>query len=476
MKIVGISACTAGIAHTYMAQEALEQECKKRGIDCKIETQGGMGIDNELSQEEIDAADVVILAVAVSVEMSERFDSKRAAGRVLDVTPGDAIKKTAELIDRAESIAASSAPEAVQTKSSAARSARSASEEKTSLGAELFRYFNTGISYFLPVIIAGGMLFSFTLITGTVEDGRIIPSSQFWQNVYDLGMAGFSMMVPVLCAYIAYAIGSKAAIAPGFILGHAANTPMGESHIATGFLGALLLGFLVGYFVRWLKKFPVPDVLQPMMPTFLIPLFTTLILGLFYIYLLTVPLNAFVQFMIQVMYQLNGAGAMALGIGIGLLAAADFGGACSKAATAFTLALMAEGILGPNGVFRMCCAIPPLGMGLAAFILRSRYDAADRQLGISALFLSSAGITEGAIPFAGKDFRRTWIACAIGTSIAGAVGMLHGITSIVAFGGVVAITGVVDGKLWYVLDMLLGAGIIVLILFFTKPKLEEAKE
>ena len=178
MKIVGISACTAGIAHTYMAQEALEQECKKRGIDCKIETQGGMGIDNELSQEEIDAADVVILAVAVSVEMSERFDSKRAAGRVLDVTPGDAIKKTAELIDRAESIAASSAPEAVQTKSSTARSARSSLEEKTSLGAELFRYFNTGISYFLPVIIAGGMLFSFTLITGTVEDGRIIPSSQ----------------------------------------------------------------------------------------------------------------------------------------------------------------------------------------------------------------------------------------------------------------------------------------------------------
>ena len=219
----------------------------------------------------------------------------------------------------------------------------------------------------------------------------------------------------------------------------------------------------MGYFVRWLKKFPVPEVLQPMMPTFLIPLFTTLILGLFYIYLLTVPLNAFVQFMIQVMYQLNGAGAMALGIGIGLLAAADFGGACSKAATAFTLALMAEGILGPNGVFRMCCAIPPLGMGLAAFILRNRYDAADRQLGISALFLSSAGITEGAIPFAGKDFRRTWIACAIGTSI-------------VAFGGVVAITGVVDGKLWYVLDMLFGAGIIVLILFFTKPKLEEAKE
>lgn len=473
MKIVGISACTAGIAHTYMAQEALEQECKKRGIDCKIETQGGMGIDNELSQEEVDAADVVILAVAVSVEMADRFDAKRAAGRVIEVSPTEAIKQTAALIDRAESVAAS-APQEAHT--SGTRAASPAPEEKTSLGTELFRYFNTGISYFLPVIIAGGMMFSFTLITGTVEDGRIIPSNQFWQNVYDLGMAGFAMMVPVLCAYIAYAIGSKAAIAPGFILGHAANTPMGESHIATGFLGALFLGFLVGYFVRWMKKIAVPEVLQPMMPTFIIPLVTTFVLGIFYIYLLTVPLNAFVQFMIHVMYQLNGAGAFALGIGIGLLAAADFGGACSKAATAFTLALMAEGILGPNGVFRMCCAIPPLGMGLASFILRNRYDAADRQLGISALFLSSAGITEGAIPFAGKDFRRTWIACAIGTSIAGAIGMLHGITSIVAFGGIVAITGVVDGKLWYVLDMLLGAAIIVLILFFTKPKLDATKE
>ena len=298
MKIVGISACTAGIAHTYMAQEALEQECKKRGIDCKIETQGGMGIDNELSQEEIDAADIAILAVAVSVEMAERFDAKRAAGRVIDVSPTGAIKQTAALIDRAESLAASAA----RTTSAAKPPV---SGEKTSLGAELFRYFNTGISYFLPVIIAGGMMFSFTLITGTVEDGRIIPSNQFWQNVYDLGMAGFAMMVPVLCAYIAYAIGSKAAIAPGFILGHAANTPMGESHVATGFLGALFLGFLVGYFVRWMKKFHVPEVLQPMMPTFIIPLVTTFVLGLFYIYILTVPLNAFVQYMIQVMYQLN---------------------------------------------------------------------------------------------------------------------------------------------------------------------------
>ncbi|SHE24395.1 PTS fructose transporter subunit IIC [Actinomyces glycerinitolerans] len=345
-------------------------------------------------------------------------------------------------------------------------------KKKASLGAQLFKYFNTGISYFLPVIIAGGMLFSLTLITGRIEDGAIVPSNQFWQNVYDLGQAGFSMMVPVLCAYIAYGVGSKPALAPGFILGYVANNPIGSRQISTGFLGALILGFMVGYFVKWTKSWKVPDVLKPMMPTFLVPLVTTFICGVVYTYCLTYPLNAFVQVIVDVMYKLNGVSAVPLGIAIGVLAAADFGGPCSKAATAFTIALMAEGFYGPNGVFRMCCAIPPLGMALASFILRDRYDKADRNLGISALFLSSSGITEGAIPFAGKDFKRTWIACAIGTAIAGGIGMVHGISSVVAFGGIVAIPGVYEGQLWYVVDMLIGALAIVGILFLIKPKLD----
>lgn len=322
------------------------------------------------------------------------------------------------------------------------------------------------------MIIAGGMLFSLTLITGRIEDGAIIPSNQFWKNVYDLGTAGFAMMVPVMCAYIAYAIGSKPALAPGFILGYVANNPIGKDGLSTGFLGALILGFAVGYFVKWVKTWKVPTDLQPMMPTFFVPLLTTFVIGLIYIYLLTGPLNAFVQVIVNLMYQLNGTSSVILGLAIGLLAAADFGGPCSKAATAFTLALMAEGFYGPNGVFRMCCAIPPLGMALASFLLKDRYNKADRQLGVSALFLSSAGITEGAIPFAGKDFKRTWIACAVGTAIAGGIGMMHKISSVVAFGGVVALPGVFEGGLWYIVDMLIGALIIVAILFFTKPKLE----
>lgn len=354
--------------------------------------------------------------------------------------------------------------------------ATKSNRKKQSLPSQLFKHFNTGISYFLPVIIAGGMLFSFTLITGKIDNGAIVPSNQFFQNIYDIGQAGFAMMVPVMCAYIAYAIGSKPALAPGFILGYVANNPIGADKISTGFLGSLILGFIVGYFVKWTKSWKVPDALKPMMPTFFIPVITTLLLGILYTYVLTYPLNAFVQAIVSLMNQLNGTSTVIVGLAIGLLAAADFGRPCSKAATAFTLALMAEGIYGPNGAFRMCCAIPPLGMALASLILKNKYDKADRQLGISALFLSSAGITEGAIPFAGKDFKHTWIACAIGTSIAGALAMLHNVSSVVAFGGIVAISGVFKSPLWYIVDMLIGAGIIVLILAFTKPNLEEIEK
>ncbi|RDU22497.1 PTS fructose transporter subunit IIC [Anaerosacchariphilus polymeriproducens] len=340
------------------------------------------------------------------------------------------------------------------------------------LGRSLFKSFNTGISYFLPVIIASGMLFSFTLVTGNIVDGQIIPSNQFFTNLYDLAMAGFTMMVPVLCAYIAYSIGSKPALAPAFILGYVANKPIGESQIATGFIGAIILGFLVGYVVKWVKKWKVPTVIQPLMPTFLVPLFTTLIIGVGYIYLLVYPLNGFVQLMVQTLTGLSGVNAALLGIGIGILAAADMGGPCSKAATAFTLALMAEGIYGPNGAFRLCCAVPPLGLALATFIIRNRFTQEEKQFGISALFLSMAGITEGAIPFAGKDFKRVFPAIIIGTSVSGLLGMIHGVESVVAFGGLVSISGVTKGAVWYAVDMFIGALVIVGYLFLTRPKLE----
>lgn len=206
--------------------------------------------------------------------------------------------------------------------------------------------------------------------------------------------------------------------------------------------------------------------IQPLMPTFLVPLFTTLIIGVAYVYLLVYPLNGFVQLMVHTLTGLSGTNAALLGIGIGILAAADMGGPCSKAATAFTLALMAEGIYGPNGAFRLCCDVPHLGLALSTFIIRNRFTQEERQFGISALFLSMAGITEGAIPFAGKDFKRILPAIIIGTSVSGLLGMIHGVES------VVAISGVTKGALWYAVDMIIGSLVIVGYLFLTRTKLE----
>ncbi len=341
-------------------------------------------------------------------------------------------------------------------------------------GKKAFKHFNTGISYFLPVIICGGMLFSFTLLTGTLDNNVIVPSNQFFKNLYDLGIAGFTMMVPVLSAYIAYAISGKPALAPGFILGYACNNPIGQDGLSTGFLGSMVLGFLVGYFVKWVKKWKVPAFMQSIMPTMIVPLVTVLVVGLFYIYFLIYPLNWFVAMMVAVLNSLNGVGVVALGVGIGVLAALDMGGPCSKAATAFTLALMAEGINGPNGAFRLCCAVPPLGMAISSLIMsRNKYTEEEKKFGISALFLSTAGITEGTIPFFGKDPKRVLVSIVIGTGIAGALGMYHGVESIVAFGGIVAIGGVTAGKLWYIVDMLVGGVVIATILHFWKPNLEQ---
>ncbi len=310
-------------------------------------------------------------------------------------------------------------------------------------------------------------------MTGKIVDGQIIPSNQFFKNIFDLGIAGFKMMVPVLCAYIAYSIGSKPALAPGFILGYVANNPIGEHQIATGFIGAIILGFIVGYIVKWIKTLKVPVIIQPIMPIFLIPLFVTLVVGIVYIYIMVYPLDWFTQTMVSALRGLSGINAAILGIGIGIMAAIDMGGPSSKAATAFTLALMAEGVYGPNGAFRLCCAVPPLGLALASFILRDRFTEEEKNFGISALFLSMAGITEGAIPFAGKDFKRVMPAIIIGTGVAGMLAMIHNVESIVAFGGLVAITGVINGTLWYAIDMFIGAFIIVLYLFITKPKITE---
>ncbi|OCG02961.1 PTS fructose transporter subunit IIC [Gilliamella sp. wkB112] len=452
-KIVAICACTAGMAHTYIAKQKIENEAKKRGWECKVETQGAAGIDNVLTEQDLKSADVILLATDISIENAERLEPFK---NVIKVSTGEAVKNTVNIFNDADTI--------------------STKVNKDSIGKEIFRSLNTGISKFLPVIIASGILFSLVLMTGNVTSDTILPSNQFFADLQQVALYGFAMMVPVLAAYMAYSIGGNAALAPAFIMGYVVNNPIGANQVSTGFIGAMIFGVLIGYFVKWFKTVKVHPVIASVMPVMIIPTVTLLVMAPIYIYGLSYPLDWFVKAMVETLKGLSSVNAALLGVGIGVLAALDMGGPCSKAATAFTLAAMAEGVYGPNGVFRMCCAIPPLGLAVSSLIVsRSKYTKEEKEFGITAFFLSLAGITEGTIPFAAKDPKRVIIAIVIGTAVAGMLGMIHGIDSLVAFGGLVALGGVTKGAMWYVIDMFIGAFIIAAILHFTrKTVVEEA--
>ena len=452
-KIVAICACTAGMAHTYIAKQKIENEAKKRGWDCKVETQGAAGIDNILTEQDLKSADVILLATDISIDNAERLEPFK---NVIKVSTGEAVKNTANIFNNAEALS-------------------SKKEVKESIGKEIFRALNTGISKFLPVIIASGILFSIVLMTGHVTGDTILPSNQFFADLQQVAFYGFAMMVPVLAAYMAYSIGGNAALAPAFIMGYVVNNPIGSNHVSTGFIGAMIFGVLIGYFVKWFKTVKVHPVIASVMPVMIIPTVTLLIMAPIYIYGLSYPLDWFVKAMVETLKGMSEVNAAFLGIGIGVLAALDMGGPCSKAATAFTLAAMAEGVYGPNGVFRMCCAIPPLGLAISSLLVsRSKYTKEEKEFGITAFFLSLAGITEGAIPFAAKDPKRVILAIVVGTAVAGMLGMINGIDSLVAFGGLVALGGVTKGAMWYVIDMFIGAFIIAAILHFTrKPAVED---
>lgn len=343
---------------------------------------------------------------------------------------------------------------------------------KKKIGTDIQKAFNTGVSYMLPTVVVGGVFLAIALSTGTPTDNGMEISSQFMQNINDIGVAGFAMMIPILSGYIAYALAGKPGIAPAMILGYVANNPIGEAGVQTGFLGAMILGLIVGYVVRWCKTWKVPTTIRTIMPILIIPIFTTLTVGLFYIYVISVPIGMAMDWLVEVLGSLTGGSAILLGAILGAMTAVDMGGPINKTATAFTLALMAEGIYGPNGAHRIAVAIPPLALGISTLIDKKKYSVEDRELGISAIFMGCIGITEGAIPFAVKDLKRVLPAIVIGSAVGGALGMANGVEALVPHGGLI-ILPVVNGKFWYVLSMFIGVAVSVVILHFTKPNIEE---
>ncbi|XBS67914.1 PTS fructose transporter subunit IIC [Acerihabitans sp. KWT182] len=339
---------------------------------------------------------------------------------------------------------------------------------------DLVKAFSTGVSYMMPVVVVGGICLALSLVGGEPTPGKgMVVTNPFLLNLGAIGSAGLGMMIPVLSAYIAYSIAGKPGLTPGLITGFMASTPLGDSHVVTGFLGAMLLGILSGYVVKWVKTWKVGKALMPVMPIMIIPIVSTCLVGMLYLYVLIGPIGMAMRWLVSMLSDMRGGSGLVLGLILGAMAAFDMGGPVNKTATAFTLALMAEGIYGPNGAYRIACAIPPLGLALSTFISRRKWSEDERRMGTSAAFMGLIGITEGAIPFAVKNLKTVLPCIIIGSAVGAGLAMIHGVESMVPHGGLIAIAGVNQGALWYVIDMAIGVIVTAICLHILRPNISE---
>lgn len=343
------------------------------------------------------------------------------------------------------------------------------------IGKDLVKAFNTGVSYFMPVVVVGGVFLAIALATGEAgKDGMII-NNPFMKNMNVIGSAGMAMMIPMLSAYIAYSLAGKPGLAPGMIAGYIANNPVGENNVSTGFLGAMIMGIFVGYVCRWIKTWKVGPTIKTIMPILIIPIIASFICCMAYIYVLATPIGYLMKSLTSMLAGMQGGNALILGVVIGLMTAFDMGGPINKTVSAFTMAMMAEGLYAPNGAFRVAVAIPPLGLALSTFISRKKYDDAEKQLGVTAAFMGLIGITEGAIPFAVKDIKRVLPAIMLGSAVGAGLAMMHNIDCYVPHGGMIVVA--VTSKPWlYTLDMAIGVIVTAVALMFLKPNLENKKK
>ncbi len=451
MRYVAITACPTGIAHTYMAAEKLQAAASEAGHEIKVETQGSIGAENVLTAADIAAADAVIIAADKNVEL-DRFAGKR----VLQVGVADGVHKPAELLVRAVNAPVQAGTVAVAT------------EDKGSLGATLYRSLMAGVSPMIPFVVVGGLLIAVSLSLGGTPDpegGLVVPDGSFWGKMLEIGSIAFTLMIPILAGFIAMSIADRPGLAPGMITGIVANTgSLYGSEAGSGFLGAIVAGFLAGYVTLAVKGVKVPKFMAGIMPIIVIPLFATVVSSLAFIYVLGAPIAGLFTALTTWLSGLTGANAVVLGIILGLMIAFDMGGPVNKVAFLFGVGLIATGQTAPMGMIGAAIAAPPIGQGLATVLRRTLYDESEKEMGLAAMFMGFFGITEGAIPFAAADPARVIPANMAGGAVAGAVAALFGATNAVPHGGgIVAVLGAVHGVPGYLIAIALGSTVTALM-------------
>jgi PTS system fructose-specific IIC component len=435
-----------------MAAEKLAQAAESRGIDMKVETQGSIGAENVLSDNDVSTADGVIIAADKDVDLS-RFAGKR----VLKVGVAEGIRHPEQLIEQVRS-----AP-VHEPGGAAAASPAGGGRERSAT----YKALMNGVSYMIPFVVVGGLLIAISLSLGGHTDpsgGLVIPKDSFWMDVNNIGVIGFTLMVPILSGYIAYAIGDRPALVPGMIGGWIANTgSLYDSKAGAGFIGAIVTGFLAGYLVLWIKKVKVPKFVQPIMPIIVIPIVATTVLGMFFIYVIGKPISWVFEHLTSWLGGMTGTSAILLGTILGLMIAFDMGGPVNKTAFLFGAGLIATGNQTVMGMCAAAIPVMPLGQGLATLIRKRLYDEQERETGLASLFMGCFGISEGAIPFAAARPAQVIPANMLGGAVAGAVAGMAGVKDAVPHGGpIVAVLGAVSGVPMFFVAVVIGSVVTAL--------------
>ncbi|MFC3609507.1 PTS fructose-like transporter subunit IIB [Stutzerimonas tarimensis] len=447
-RLVAITACPTGVAHTFMAAEALQTAAVKLGYQLKVETRGSVGARNLLEAEDIAAADAVLLATDIEVDTS-RFAGKR----VYRCGTGVALKQPEATLEKALSEG-----RLLGAEGAAPAESGEAKGEK----AGVYKHLLTGVSYMLPMVVAGGLLIALSFVFGIEayqEEGTLAAAL-----MQIGGETAFQLMVPLLAGYIAYSIADRPGLAPGMIGGLLAGT------LGAGFFGGIIAGFVAGYSAKAITRWvPLPASIESLKPILIIPLLASLFTGLVMIYLVGTPVAGMLAGLTTFLDNMGTTNAVLLGLVLGTMMCVDLGGPINKAAYAFSVGLLASQSYGPMAATMAAGMVPPIGMGIASLLARHKFAQTEREAGKAALVLGGCFISEGAIPFAAKDPLRVIPACIVGGALTGALVMAFGCRLLAPHGGffVLLIPNAINKPLLYLFAILAGSlvtGIIYALL------------
>ncbi|MDA0148370.1 PTS fructose transporter subunit IIBC [Vibrio sp. LaRot3] len=447
-RIVAITACPTGVAHTFMAAEALEEHATAMGHQIKVETRGSVGAKNQLSAQDIAQADLVIIAADIEVPL-ERFNGKR----LYKTSTGLALKKTQQEITQAF--------EHASVFNASTSESQPASEEKKGV----YKHLMTGVSHMLPVVVAGGLIIALSFVFGikAFEQEGTLASALMTIG----GGSAFALMIPVLAGFIAFSIADRPGLAPGLIGG------MLASSTGAGFLGGIAAGFIAGYSAKLIAdKVQLPQSMEALKPILIIPFIASLFTGLVMIYIVGGPVAGIMASMTEFLNNMGSANAVLLGVVLGAMMCFDLGGPINKAAYTFGVGLLASQTYAPMAAIMAAGMVPALGMGLATFLAKDKFEKGEQEAGKASFVLGLCFISEGAIPFAAKDPMRVIPACMVGGALTGALSMLVGAKLMAPHGGlfVLLIPNAITPVFMYLVAIAAGTAVTGLSYAFLKQR------